>query len=197
MASAGAGSTPPTGVVECDESVIGGTAPNTLSVDVDGAATVIPKEIFGVLLEILGNNINNGIYVGTTSAIPNTKGVRNDIIEGFREAGVGAIQWPGGCAANNYNWEPNLNPVNTMGTDLFMEFAELVERRALSRGSGHRPSLQRATGNGSSTSTTIQSTPSGTSNTSRWATKCGAAEETSVTTPQGPTDVRDLVQREL
>ena len=122
-----AGGSPPTGVVACDESVIGGTAPNTLTVDVDGAATVIPKEIFGVLLEILGNNINNGVYVGTTSAIPNTQGVRNDIIEGFREAGVGAIQWPGGCAANNYNWETNLNPLNTMGTDLFMEFSEMVD----------------------------------------------------------------------
>lgn len=118
---------PPTGIVACDESVIGGTAPNTLTVDVDGAATLIPKEIFGVLLEILGNNINNGIYVGTDSAIPNTRGVRNDIIEGFREAGVGAIQWPGGCAANNYNWQPNVNPSNTMGTDLFMDFAQLVE----------------------------------------------------------------------
>lgn len=123
----GATSTPPTGVVECDESLVGGAAPSTLTVDVDGASTVIPKEIFGVLLEILGNNINNGIYVGTASAIPNTRGVRNDIIEGFKEAGVGAIQWPGGCAANNYNWEPNLNPINTMGTDLFMDFAQWVE----------------------------------------------------------------------
>jgi alpha-L-arabinofuranosidase len=117
---------PPTGVVECDESVVGGTAPNTLSVNVNTPATVIPKEIFGVLLEILGNNINNGIFVGPASPIENTRGIRNDIIEGFREAGVGAIQWPGGCAANNYNWEPNLNPINTMGTDLFMDFSVMV-----------------------------------------------------------------------
>ncbi|HTV18755.1 MAG TPA: alpha-L-arabinofuranosidase C-terminal domain-containing protein [Polyangiaceae bacterium] len=117
---------PPTGVVECDESSIGGVAPNTLSVAVNEPATVIPKEIFGVLLEILGNNINNGIFVGPTSGIPNTRGIRNDIIEGFKEAGVGAMQWPGGCAANNYNWEPNLNPINTMGTDAFMELTQLV-----------------------------------------------------------------------
>jgi alpha-N-arabinofuranosidase len=119
-------STPPTGVVDCDESGIGGSAPSTLSVNVKGAATVIPKEIFGVLLEILGNNINNGIFVGPSSTIPNTRGIRNDIIEGFKEAGVGAMQWPGGCAANNYNWQPNLNPLNTMGTDLFMDFATSV-----------------------------------------------------------------------
>lgn len=117
---------PPTGIVECDESAVGGSAPNTLAVNVDAAATVIPKEIFGVLLEILGNNINNGIFVGPTSTIPNTRGIRNDIIEGFKEAGIGAMQWPGGCAANNYNWEPNLNPLNTMGTDLFMDFAQMI-----------------------------------------------------------------------
>jgi alpha-N-arabinofuranosidase len=117
----------PTGVVECDESAVGGVAPSTLTVDVGGASTVIPKEIFGVLLEILGNNVNNGIYVGAGSAIPNTRGIRNDIIEGFREAGVGAIQWPGGCAANNYNWQPNVNPINTMGTDLFMDFSLMVD----------------------------------------------------------------------
>ena len=117
---------PATGVVECDEAAIGGGAPNTLSVSVDAPAAVIPKEIFGVLLEILGNNINNGVFVGPTSAIPNTRGIRNDIIEGFKEAGVGAMQWPGGCAANNYNWEPNLNPINTMGTDAFMELVQLV-----------------------------------------------------------------------
>ena len=117
---------PLTGVVECDESVVGGSAPSTLTVHVGGAENVIPKEIFGVLLEILGNNVNNGVYVGAGSSIPNTRGVRDDIIEGFQEAGVGAIQWPGGCAANNYNWQPNVNPVNTMGTDLFMDFAQWV-----------------------------------------------------------------------
>jgi alpha-N-arabinofuranosidase len=120
-----AGSTA-TGRLDCDESGIGGTAPNTLTIDVDGAAHVIPKEVFGVLLEILANDIDNGIYVGVDSPIPNTQGIRNDIIDGFREAGVGAIQWPGGCAANDYEWEPNLNPANTMGTDLFMNFSQMV-----------------------------------------------------------------------
>lgn len=117
---------PPTGVVECDESTVGGSAPNALSINVNTPATVIPKEIFGVLLEVLGNNINEGIFVRPNSTIENTRGVRNDVIEGFKEAGVGAVEWPGGCFANNYNWEPNRNPINTMGTDLFMDFALMV-----------------------------------------------------------------------
>jgi alpha-N-arabinofuranosidase len=126
-ATAPSGPPTPTGIVECNESLIGGTAPNTLTVDVDGPTNVVPKEIFGVLMEILANDINNGIYVGTDSSIPNTRGIRDDIIEAFREAGVGAIQWPGGCAANDYDWQANINPTDTMGTDLFMDFARMVD----------------------------------------------------------------------
>jgi alpha-L-arabinofuranosidase len=112
--------------VACDESVIGGDAPNTLSIDVDAAAQTVHKEIFGVLMETLGRDVNGGLFVGRASTIPNTDGLRNDIIQGFIEAGVGIVQWPGGCAANNYNWEANVNPANTMGTDLFMEFCEMI-----------------------------------------------------------------------
>ena len=102
-----------------------GTAANTLTVNVDSAQQVIHKEIYGVLLERLGRNITGGLYVGTSSSIPNTSGMRNDIIQGFKEVGVGTIQWPGGCAANNYNWNPP-NPANDVGTDRFMELCAAV-----------------------------------------------------------------------
>jgi alpha-N-arabinofuranosidase len=140
--SGGAGGSaggPPT----CDESTVP-TSPNTLGVNVTTATQLIHKEIFGVLMEILGKNINNGIYVGTNSPIPNTNGIRNDIIAGFREAGVGSVEWPGGCAANNYNWEPNVNPANTMGTDLFMQFATTIGAEPILAG---RPSSQYADSN--------------------------------------------------
>jgi alpha-N-arabinofuranosidase len=113
-------------VVVCDESVIGGDAPSTLSIDVDVAVQPVHKELFGVLMETLGRDVNGGLFVGRDSPISNTDGLRNDIIQGFIEAGVGTAQWPGGCAANNYNWEPNVNPANTMGTDLYMEFCEMT-----------------------------------------------------------------------
>jgi alpha-N-arabinofuranosidase len=102
-----------------------GTSGNNLTVNVDTATQVIHKEIYGVLLERLGRGITGGVYVGTSSTHPNTNGMRNDIIDAFKEAGVGAIQWPGGCAANNYNWNPP-NPSNDMGTDRFLQFCQLV-----------------------------------------------------------------------
>jgi len=76
-------------------------------------------------MERLGRDINGGLFVGTNSSIPNTAGMRNDIIDGFKEAGVGAIQWPGGCAAGGYNWKPT-NPSNDVGTDQFMHLCALV-----------------------------------------------------------------------
>ena len=76
-------------------------------------------------MERLGRGINGGLYVGPSSSIPNTMGMRNDIIEGFKEAGVGMIEWPGGCAANNYNWDPP-NPMNDMGTDHYMELTSML-----------------------------------------------------------------------
>jgi alpha-L-arabinofuranosidase len=122
MAGGGAG-----GVLvnACSEGTTSDTAPNALAVDVAAAAAVINKEIFGVLMERLGRGISDGLFVGTGSSVPNTNGMRNDIIEGFKEAGVGMIQWPGGCAANNYNWSPP-NPTNDLGTDRYMELCAAV-----------------------------------------------------------------------
>jgi alpha-N-arabinofuranosidase len=102
-----------------------GTAANTLAVNVDSAQVVIGKEIFGVLMERVARSIQGGLYVGTQSSTPNTSGLRNDIIQGFKDIGVGAIEWPGGGAANTYDWT-NTNPSNDMGTDLFMQFISLV-----------------------------------------------------------------------
>jgi alpha-N-arabinofuranosidase len=48
------------------------------------------------------------------------------VIQGFREAGVGMIEWPGGCAANGYNWTSNKSPSNDVGTDRYMELCGLL-----------------------------------------------------------------------
>jgi alpha-N-arabinofuranosidase len=47
------------------------------------------------------------------------------MIQGFKDIAVGAIEWPGGGAANTYDWTTT-NPSNDMGTDLFMQFISLV-----------------------------------------------------------------------
>ena len=102
--------------------IINGFGQSTVTFNVDGANAVIAHEVFGLLMERLGRQwTNNGIFVGTNSSIPNTNGMRNDVIEGFKECGVGAAQWPGGCAANGYNWSANKKPSNDVGVDRFIE----------------------------------------------------------------------------
>jgi alpha-N-arabinofuranosidase len=99
---------------------------STITVNVDGATQTIQKELFGVLMERLGRCVTGGIWVGKSSTVPNTNGMRNDIIDGFKECGIGCIQYPGGCAAANYNWSVNKNPSNDLGTDQFMQLCQLV-----------------------------------------------------------------------
>jgi alpha-L-arabinofuranosidase len=83
-----------------------------MTFNVDKADSVVHKEIFGVLMERLGNQWdgNGAIWVGTNSQTANTDGMRQSVIDGFKECGVGAAEWPGGCAANNYVWSDKKIP---------------------------------------------------------------------------------------
>jgi alpha-N-arabinofuranosidase len=113
-----------------------GTASNTLTVNADSAQNVISDGIFGLLMERLGKNWQGGIFVGTNSTIPNTDGMRNDVIQAFKDAGVGMIEFPGGCAAGGYNWSANRSPSNDVGTDRYMELTSLLGIPPLIAGPG-------------------------------------------------------------
>jgi alpha-N-arabinofuranosidase len=111
---------------------------STVTFDVNNAKLVIPKEIYGVLMERLGRQFTasngSGMFVGTGSTIPNTDGMRNDIIEGFKECGVGAAEWPGGCASNGYQWQNNKRPSSDVGVDRFIKFCNLTGAEAMIAG---------------------------------------------------------------
>ena len=113
-----------------------GTPANTLTVNPDFAQYTISSGIFGLLMERLGKNWNGGLFVGTSSSIPNTDGMRNDVIQAFKDAAVGMIEWPGGCAANSYNWSANKSPSNDVGTDRYMELCGLLGIPPMIAGSG-------------------------------------------------------------
>ena len=65
----------------------------------------ISKNIFGHFAEHLGRCIYEGIWVGRDSKIPNTNGIRNDVIEALRKLQVPVLRWPGGCFADEYHWK--------------------------------------------------------------------------------------------
>ncbi len=117
---------------------VNGFSQSTVTFDVNNAKLVIPKEIYGVLMERLGRQFTasngSGMFVGPGSTIPNTDGMRNDIIEGFKECGVGSAEWPGGCAANGYAWQNNKRPANDVGVDRFIKFCTLTGAEAMIAG---------------------------------------------------------------
>ena len=125
-ATGGSAGTGGSGITNACTGTVSGTPANTLAVTVNGAQNVISSGIFGLLMERLGKNWQGGTFVGTSSSISNTDGMRNDIIQGFKDAGVGMIEWPGGCAANGYNWSANKSPSNDVGTDRYLELCKLV-----------------------------------------------------------------------
>ena len=91
------------------ETLSGQTA--NLILHVPDAKTMINKNIYGHFAEHLGHCIYDGIYVGDTNkVIPNTEGVRNDIIAALKKLKVPVLRWPGGCFADTYHWKDGVGP---------------------------------------------------------------------------------------
>jgi alpha-N-arabinofuranosidase len=104
----------------------------------------INKEIYGHFSEHLGRCIYEGIYVGENSKIPNTNGMRNDVVQALKEIKIPVLRWPGGCFADEYHWKDGIGPKekrkkmvnthwggvvedNSFGTHEFMELCRQLE----------------------------------------------------------------------
>ena len=70
----------------------------------------ISKEIYGHFSEHLGRCIYEGLYVGDDSPIPNTNGMRNDVVEALKNIKIPVLRWPGGCFADEYHWMDGIGP---------------------------------------------------------------------------------------
>jgi alpha-N-arabinofuranosidase len=75
-----------------------------IELKIDDNAPIISKHIYGHFAEHLGRCIYEGFYVGENSVIPNSEGVRIDIIEALKELQIPNLRWPGGCFADTYHW---------------------------------------------------------------------------------------------
>ena len=75
----------------------------------DRQATISPM-IYGHFAEHLGRCIYEGFWVGEGSAIPNTRGIRNDTVEAMRKLRAPVVRWPGGCFADDYHWRDGIGP---------------------------------------------------------------------------------------
>ena len=116
---------------------------NQLIINVDRGTDKISKHIYGHFAEHLGNCIYGGFFVGEDSKIPNTRGIRNDVIKALREIDPPVIRWPGGCFADYYHWKNGIGPKdkrpaminstwggvtedNSFGTHEFLDLCDLL-----------------------------------------------------------------------
>ncbi|MDE3105224.1 MAG: alpha-N-arabinofuranosidase [Acidobacteriota bacterium] len=114
-----------------------------LAVDPSKPGARIDRNLFGQFAENLGQGLYEGIWVGPDSPIPNTRGIRNDVVAALRELKVPNVRWPGGCFADQYHWRKGIGPrdkrpatvnsawgdvidTNAFGTDEFMDFIQQI-----------------------------------------------------------------------
>lgn len=122
---------------------------NAVKIAVNPAETgpVINRHIFGHFAEHLGFGIYGGIWVGPESDIPNTRGIRNDVVQALKEIKVPNVRWPGGCFADQYHWRDGIGKPeerrsrinvswggapepNTFGTHEFFDFIQQIGSEA-------------------------------------------------------------------
>ena len=116
---------------------------NRLVIHADQPGAEISRNIYGQFSEHLGHCIYGGIWVGEDSPIPNTRGIRNDVVAALKKIQVPVLRWPGGCFADEYHWmdgigTPTNRPsmINThwggvtennhFGTHEFLDFCDQI-----------------------------------------------------------------------
>ena len=81
---------------------------NRLIIYADSGKHTISRHIYGQFSEHLGRGVYEGIWVGKDSDIPNTRGIRNDVVQALKKIHVPTLRWPGGCFADEYHWQDGI-----------------------------------------------------------------------------------------
>lgn len=114
----------------------------TLVIRAGQPKATINRNIYGQFAEHLGRLVYGGLWVGEDSPIPNTRGLRNDVVGALKELHVPVLRWPGGCFADEYHWRDGIGPreqrpkrpnaswggvdTNAFGTHEFMDLCEML-----------------------------------------------------------------------
>ena len=85
-------------------------AVNQLVIHADQGRQTINRNIYGQFSEHLGRCIYGGLWVDKHSPIPNTRGIRNDIVAALHKIKIPVLRWPGGCFADEYHWMDGIGP---------------------------------------------------------------------------------------
>jgi len=116
--------------------------PDRITVRLDHALGTISPRIYGHFAEHLGDCMYGGLWVGPRSKIPNIRGFRTDAVRAPKRLRAPVIRWPGGCFADDYDWQDGIGPrakrpkrvniwwgsdePNEVGTHEFLTLCQLV-----------------------------------------------------------------------
>jgi alpha-N-arabinofuranosidase len=105
------------------------TAPteNKVVIQADQPRQTIDKNIYGHFSEHLGRCIYEGYWVGESSPIPNTRGIRNDVVAALKKIKVPVLRWPGGCFADEYHWRDGIGPKESRPTMINTHWGGVTE----------------------------------------------------------------------
>ncbi|AKV55666.1 alpha-L-arabinosidase [Bifidobacterium actinocoloniiforme DSM 22766] len=82
----------------------------TIALDPGNTTSTISPLLHGQFIEFLGECIDEGLWVGPDSAIPNQNGIRTDALEALKRLAPPLLRWPGGCYADTYHWRDGVGP---------------------------------------------------------------------------------------
>ena len=104
---------------------------NTLVIHASQRRDTINRNIYGQFSEHLGRCIYEGIWVGEDSLIPNTRGIRNDVVAALKKIKVPVLRWPGGCFADEYHWRDGIGPREQRPSMINTHWGGVVENKNL------------------------------------------------------------------
>ncbi|MCR5223383.1 MAG: alpha-N-arabinofuranosidase [Lachnospiraceae bacterium] len=87
----------------------------------------INPELQGHFSEHLGRCIYEGLFVGEQSDIPNTNGMRNDVVNALKDMKIPVLRWPGGCFADEYHWKDGIGEKATRKKMINTHWGGVVE----------------------------------------------------------------------
>jgi len=100
---------------------------NRLVINADLGRQTISRHIYGHFAEHLGRCIYDGVWVGEESPIPNTRGIRNDVVQALRAINIPNLRWPGGCYADAYHWRDGIGPKEQRPRTINFHWGNVVE----------------------------------------------------------------------
>jgi alpha-N-arabinofuranosidase len=98
-----------------------------LLVHADAPGARIDRRIYGHFSEHLGRCIYEGFWVGEESPVPNTRGIRQDVVAALRQLRVPVLRWPGGCFADEYHWRDGVGPRQARPAMVNTHWGQVVE----------------------------------------------------------------------